>query len=44
MSEDYSSHTDKHEKSWLDKLLHAFSDEPRSRDELLEIIKDAADE
>jgi magnesium and cobalt transporter len=43
MSEDYSSHTDKHEKSWLDKLLHAFSDEPRSRDELLEIIKDAAD-
>jgi magnesium and cobalt transporter len=43
MSEDYSSHTEKHEKSWLDKLLHAFSDEPRSRDELLEIIKDAAD-
>ena len=42
MSEDYSSHTEKHEKSWLDKLLHAFSDEPRSRDELLEIIKDAA--
>ena len=43
MSEDYSSQTEKHEKSWLDKLLHAFSDEPRSRDELLEIIKDAAD-
>jgi len=43
MSEDYSSQTDRHEKSWLDKLLHAFSDEPRSRDELLEIIKDAAD-
>ncbi|RYY04370.1 MAG: CBS domain-containing protein [Gammaproteobacteria bacterium] len=43
MSEDYSSHAEKHEKSWLDKLLHAFSDEPRSRDELLEIIKDAAD-
>lgn len=45
MSEDHSSnsHTEKHEKSWLDKLLHAFSDEPRSRDELLEIIKDAAD-
>lgn len=45
MSEDNISqnHTDKHEKSWLDKLLHAFSDEPRSRDELLEIIKDAAD-
>jgi magnesium and cobalt transporter len=45
MSEDYpSSHpTEKHEKSWLDKLLHAFSDEPRSRDELLDIIKEAAD-
>ena len=45
MSEDQSgnSQTEKHEKSWLDKLLHAFSDEPRSRDELLEIIKDAAD-
>jgi len=43
MSEDYNSQTEKHEKSWLDKLLHAFSDEPRSRDELLEIIKDAAD-
>lgn len=45
MSEDYpsSSATEKHEKSWLDKLLHAFSTEPKSRDELLEIIKDAAD-
>lgn len=45
MSEDYpsSSSTEKHEKSWLDKLLHAFSDEPKSRDELLEIIKDAAE-
>lgn len=44
MSEDYpsSSTTDKHERSWLDKLLHAFSTEPKSRDELLEIIKDAA--
>jgi magnesium and cobalt transporter len=45
MSEDYPSssiHTEKHEKSWLDKLLHAFSTEPKSRDELLEIIKDAA--
>lgn len=44
MSEDYpSSHTaEKHERSWLDKLLHAFSTEPKSRDELLEIIKDAA--
>lgn len=45
MSEDNlgQNHTEKPEKSWLDKLLHAFSDEPRSRDELLEIIKDAAD-
>ncbi len=34
---------EKHERSWLDKLLHAFSAEPKSRDELLEIIKDAAD-
>jgi magnesium and cobalt transporter len=38
-----SATTEKHERSWLDKLLHAFSAEPKSRDELLEIIKDAAD-
>ncbi|WP_226662741.1 HlyC/CorC family transporter [Microbulbifer aggregans] len=31
------------EKNWLDKLLGAFSSEPRSRDELLDIIKDAAE-
>lgn len=45
MSDDYPSSTaiEKHEKSWLDKVLHAFSSEPKSRDELLEIIKDAAD-
>lgn len=51
MSDDHPSSTttekherpDKHERSWLDKLLHAFSAEPKSRDELLEIIKDAAD-
>ena len=51
MSDDHPSSTttekherpEKHEKSWLDKLLHAFSAEPKSRDELLEIIKDAAD-
>lgn len=45
MSEDsHSSHlNEKHEKSWLDKVLHAFSAEPKSRAELLEIIKDAAD-
>jgi len=38
-----STTTEKHERSWLDKVLHAFSAEPKSRDELLEIIKDAAD-
>lgn len=38
-----STTTEKHERSWLDKLLHAFSAEPKSRDELMEIIKDAAD-
>lgn len=47
MSDDnHSSHStspEKHERSWLDKLLHAFSDEPKSRDELLEIIKEAAE-
>ncbi len=45
MSDEYPSHTttEKHARSWLDKLLHAFSAEPKSRDELLEIIKDAAD-
>ena len=39
-------HTDriieKQDRSWLDKLLHAFSAEPKSREELLDIIKDAA--
>lgn len=46
MSDDNHSshhHPEKHERSWLDKLLHAFSDEPKSRDELLEIIKEAAE-
>ena len=45
MSEDpSSSHTSERqqEKSWLDKLISAFSTEPKSRDELLNIIKDAA--
>lgn len=46
MSDDTSSSVqrngDKQEKSWLDKLLNAFSAEPKSRDELLDIIKDAA--
>lgn len=31
------------ERSWLDKLLHLFNSEPKSRDDLLEIIKEAAD-
>ena len=31
------------EKNWLEKLLSAFSTEPKSRDELLDIIKDAAE-
>ena len=31
------------EKSWIDKLLNAFSAEPKSREELLEIIKEAAE-
>ena len=30
------------EKSWLNKFLHAFSGEPKSRAELLEIIQEAA--
>ena len=31
------------DKSWLDRVLQAFSGEPKSREELLEIIQDAAD-
>lgn len=31
------------EKSWVDKLINAFSGEPQSQEELLDIIKDAAD-
>lgn len=31
------------EKSWLDKLITAFSGEPKSREDLRHIIKDAAD-
>jgi magnesium and cobalt transporter len=31
------------DKSWLDKLLHAVSGEPKSREELLKVIKEAAD-
>ncbi|MBU3070960.1 CBS domain-containing protein [Aestuariicella sp. G3-2] len=51
MSEDPSSsqpspsrHQDKpSEKSWLDRVFNAFSAEPKSREELLEIIKEAAE-
>jgi magnesium and cobalt transporter len=45
MSDEHSNQStaEKHERSWLDKLLHAFSAEPKSRDELMEIIKDAAE-
>jgi len=45
MSEDPSSSQSPRpqEKSWLEKLLHAFSAEPKTREELLEIIKEAAD-
>jgi len=45
MSEDPSSSSAQdrpQDKSWLDKLMNAFSAEPKSRDELLGIIKDAA--
>ncbi|WP_084591500.1 HlyC/CorC family transporter [Gilvimarinus agarilyticus] len=38
-----SSSTRTQERSWLERLLHTFSTEPKSRDDLLEIIKDAAE-
>jgi len=42
--EPHSSDNDQRsEKSWLTKLIDSFSSEPKSRDELLSIIKDAAD-
>ncbi len=38
-----SSSVQRHQdKSWLHKLVQAFSAEPKSRDELLEVIKEAA--
>jgi len=46
MSEDPSSsqsHGNGHEKSWLERIRNNFSSEPQSREELLEIIKEAAD-
>ncbi len=45
MSEDSSSSRPSsrvQEKSWLDKLISGFSAEPKSREDLLNIIKDAA--
>lgn len=32
-----------HDKSWLDKLATVFTTEPKSQEELLDVIKDAAD-
>lgn len=42
-SSSYSSSNRINERSWLDKLIHAFSGEPKSRQELLDIIREAAD-
>lgn len=39
MSDDSSSPTEK--RSWLERLSHAFSGEPESRDDLIEILRDA---
>ncbi len=43
MSDDSPSSHASHPRNWLERLLHTFSSsEPRSREELLEIIKEAA--
>lgn len=39
----YPDRPEKQDRSWLERLFHAFSAEPKSREDLLEIIKDAAD-
>ncbi|MDQ2075186.1 HlyC/CorC family transporter [Marinimicrobium sp. ABcell2] len=39
---DRSEKPDRSDKSWLQRLLQAFNGEPRSREELLEMIKEAA--
>lgn len=39
MSDDSSSTTEK--RSWLERLSHAFSGEPESREDLIEILRDA---
>merc|ERR1712000_477400 len=31
-------------KSWLEKLTHAFSDEPRTREDVLEVLYEAGEE
>lgn len=38
-----SNATRSQERSWLERLMHTFSNEPKSRNDLLEIIKEAAD-
>ena len=35
-------HTDK--RSWLERLSQAFSGDPRSREELIEVLRDAQDD
>lgn len=39
---DKNDKTDKTDRSWLHKLMQAFNGEPQSREELLEVIKEAA--
>ena len=39
---DRSDKTERADRSWLHKLMQAFNGEPQSREELLEIIKEAA--
>jgi magnesium and cobalt transporter len=39
MSDDSSPHSEK--RSWLERLSHAFSGEPQSREDLIEILRDA---
>ncbi len=41
MPDDSSSSTEK--RSWLERLSHAFSGEPESREDLIEILRDAKD-
>lgn len=43
MSDEHSGHSH-HNKSWLGKLSQIFSDEPKTREDLLADLKDATDE